>query len=931
MERTVNKAVRILSIDAKDLYNSNHLQRENPVGYNIRRPDGQLNTKKFINTFDYSLEMIKMREVYEKVYRRINFGQKIGDYEYTQQVINVTFKYSNKEFNRFYGNTYIRQGYDLEDVTLNNCLAFLPDGQLLAIQVNTPTSPPSDEDVEKIAPYFSFSGDRYGCCKEPKATHTRAELREIIYRDGFVCDGIKYVRFKRSAGSSRVGKCLFINEALYKRMHKWELCGLKIDEGDEIDLAAFESYISLTCSSIIDTVDIQPEQILVIDDFESTFKEQCVAVTFDGENMCADIADTEITNSIWDGQSLADVSLFENHPHNGMMLLRNRFFKSCCFNTNIQRFFTECGVTDVEQLNGRTLAKSLGDIKLITTPSSIKYLKFGSLDQWLDNLDPMFGLVKCEKRTHFFNGRMVQIHYQLLNSLQLTYQEVEDLVRPSADYIKLVKSDPCVFRYHIKYPMNDPEEDYEGLNTKNEIIYKLLGINDKFADTAMYQKFKYEAVKSFTNNVKKGHVLVNGNYSTLFGNPMEMLFHAVGMFDGKSKLGVGNIHCKRFSYGKELLGSRSPHVCSGNVWVAKNVAAADIDYYFNLSREIVCINSIGENLLERLSGADFDSDTVLLTDNPILLKAAKRNYANFAVPTRLIGSKKRKRYYTKEDMADLDIKTGVNKIGEIVNLSQELNTLMWDMVNNGASLESVHELYCDVAMLDVMSNIEIDSAKKEYPTDNTKELKKLKLKYERRTDDGRRIMPGFFAPVSRAKGYYDIKKKSYKSHKTTMDYLQKAIRKTFGANKYRSGKVVPFVDILNGSYANGSRMNLDQIYRVIDLLENTQNDAKGIWMMSDLDEAMKRATVHDLKREVADYIADIHFNGATMYMLLSMLEDEKYTRIQQILLSILFGSPNTSFFDILDDSRQPRDVLIEDPDNGDIRIYDFRFKKQKIE
>ena len=538
--------------------------------------------------------------------------------------------------------------------------------------------------------------------------------------------------------------------------------------------------------------------------------------------------------------------------------------------------------------------------------------------------------MKCEKRTHFFNGRMVRIHYQLLNSLQLSYAEVEELIKPSADYVRLLKSDPCVFRYHIKYPMYDAEEDYQGLTTKNEIVYKLLGINDKFSDTKMYYTFRTDAIRSFVNDIKKGHVLVNGNYSTLFGNPMEMLFHAVGMFDGRSKLGVGNIHCKRFNYGKEILGSRSPHVCSGNVWVANNVAAADIDYYFNLSREIVCINSIGENVLERLSGSDFDSDTVLLTDNKILLAAAKRNYANFAVPTRMISSKKRKRHYTKEDMADLDIKTGINKIGEIVNLSQELNTLMWDMVNNGASLESVHGLYCDVAMLDVMSNIEIDSAKKEYPTDNTKELKKLKLKYERRTDDGRRIMPGFFAPVSRAKGYYDVKKKSYKLHATTMDYLQRAIRKHMGNNYRQKRKYIPFVDMLNGSYANGCRMNLDQVYRVLNLLQSTRESIQHIWYEPDLDDDQKHRAVYEKKAEVAEYIANIHFNGATMYMLLSMIEDERYSNLQQMLFTILFGAPNTSFFDILDDSRQARDVLVED-DNGDIWLYDFTFIKKKIQ
>ena len=105
----------------------------------------------------------------------------------------------------------------------------------------------------------------------------------------------------------------------------------------------------------------------------------------------------------------------------------------------------------------------------------------------------------------------------------------------------------------------------------------------------------------------------------------------------------------------------------------------------------------------------YDSDTSLITDNPILIEAAKRNYNNFAVPTGLVKSVKGKKKYTPEDLADLDVRTSVNKIGEIINLSQELNTRLWDMVNSGADVMSkdVQELYNDVARLDVLSNLEI--------------------------------------------------------------------------------------------------------------------------------------------------------------------------------------------------------------------------------
>ena len=57
------------------------------------------------------------------------------------------------------------------------------------------------------------------------------------------------------------------------------------------------------------------------------------------------------------------------------------------------------------------------------------------------------------------------------------------------DYLNLIKSDPCVFRYSIRYPVRDEEQQCDGLNLKNDIIYKMLGVNDRFAETKMYHEF----------------------------------------------------------------------------------------------------------------------------------------------------------------------------------------------------------------------------------------------------------------------------------------------------------------------------------------------------------------------------------------------------------------------------------------------------------
>ena len=76
------------------------------------------------------------------------------------------------------------------------------------------------------------------------------DLRAHFYQNGFYLDGVHFVRYKRSAGSSREGKCLFIDERLYKAMNKWSGCGLKV----QTDLASWESYKALSLSSIKGTI-----------------------------------------------------------------------------------------------------------------------------------------------------------------------------------------------------------------------------------------------------------------------------------------------------------------------------------------------------------------------------------------------------------------------------------------------------------------------------------------------------------------------------------------------------------------------------------------------------------------------------------------------------------------------------------------------------
>lgn len=194
------------------------------------------------------------------------------------------------------------------------------------------------------------------------------QLREYFYENGFHIDGIHYVRYKRSAGSSREGKCLFIDERLYKAMAKWSECGLK----PKMNLASWESYKALSLSSIKGTVTIPLEGILFVPDYKSTFTDEVISVEVQDGTLTSAHKQTEITNDIWDGESLLDESVFRgNYADKHMLLLRNKFSQSCAFRTKLQKWFQDKNIT-LKELKSRR--NNFLDQKIIRNRDEDTYL-----------------------------------------------------------------------------------------------------------------------------------------------------------------------------------------------------------------------------------------------------------------------------------------------------------------------------------------------------------------------------------------------------------------------------------------------------------------------------------------------------------------------------------------------------------------------------
>lgn len=58
----------IPSIDAKDLYLSNNYIKNVPCGYKLAHKDEAKHPRKYINSFDYSLDLIELRKAAGSIY-----------------------------------------------------------------------------------------------------------------------------------------------------------------------------------------------------------------------------------------------------------------------------------------------------------------------------------------------------------------------------------------------------------------------------------------------------------------------------------------------------------------------------------------------------------------------------------------------------------------------------------------------------------------------------------------------------------------------------------------------------------------------------------------------------------------------------------------------------------------------------------------------
>ena len=748
---------------------------------------------------------------------------------------------------------------------------------------------------------------------------------------------IRYKMLYRNASKAKVGLCNFINEELYDDAYDWLTMGLgtKLPK-DNAKIVEISAYAPLTTSTIEDRFYMDVDDMLILEDQDSFFRTIAEIVRAEEYSSTERVVDeektaknkktailkgrvdiygnpiyktvykkvpcvkkkcvvnreeTDVKNTLWDGMALIESDVMPNWC-NGMVLLRNHFFKACAFRTYIQKFLrdyaAEHGIDydtwELTDVFGRKhLAKN---IKVITTDNAIKWKKFVDLmggtlsaayDYWCDRVRAdgcQWGCVKTDHPSKLsYQGDVQQLSYQMINTLPCTKEEIGELAKTSIDYVELLKNDNNEFVKYLR-------ANATAVN-HYDMLADLYEWNPEFANSRMWKVDKSKIISQYVFRLRKGKIVAPGDNLTVCGNPYALLLHTVGedwRTDPTMKPEEGVIQCytPKFADGEYLCGIRNPHNSANNIGYFKNVKHELMSKYFAFSNNIMAVNCIETDIQARMNGEDFDSDFNFVTNQPQMVEAARKAYSEYPtvvneIPESGLTYRNELHEYARMDSAMQQAQRAIGGSSDSAQLAQ---SYMWSKVAKGEFDDEYQQLYHNTVILAVLAQVAIDGIKRQYAVDANDEIARIRdMDCMKRKKD----FPTFIKYTHKIqmtkngeeRPYDEIKKEKRSVAKRVdnhlvcpMNYLEEYLDKIQGASRGEVVDTSEFFVKIKG------KANNRQMGKIREIVEEYDNFVKHYMMAYAEDKEMSISAIIEKTKEVLDALGKLRINKVTMNRLI---------------------------------------------------------------
>ena len=559
---------------------------------------------------------------------------------------------------------------------------------------------------------------------------------------GFLVNGITYKRLICTTNGVKTSSVVYAADRLVEyngetiNIHKELKRRIENGRNKEIKLspAKYGAYESLAASASIpvswprSSESNIPGGIIVVKDCIVNFKTDFIEIDDsnpDAEPIVTEKHNEDFINNLSDGCSMMLPHLSKRwHGELGGdsektmsgCNMRCAFTKGMALTFDFIKFAEEV-MGASEEFQGQYLIKDywghmrdVRDADLILTESQLKLC--GSYTSWEDYywkcIENKYTL-RVTKTSEEENDDVRQLNYQFIQSLDLTDDDIDELVSPTVNEIKdIMELDP---QKSIAYLCG------KGLNEKNvmsaENIAKALMINqDTINDPYIRAKIK-KMINRRIKDAKIGVLDIHGNFQILSGDLYALCESMFGL-EPRGILDAGEIYSK-YWYDEgidRVLCFRAP-MSNAHSIVAQNICKKEKAlYWFEYIDTCVVVNG-WDTMPAALNGFDFDGDLLFTTNNEPLMRSQKNLLALNCVQTQT----------PKKVISEIDIiasnKAGFgSKIGSITNKITAMTSLMANYEIGSPEYETLrYRTQCGQAL----QQREIDKAKGILPIPMPKE------------------------------------------------------------------------------------------------------------------------------------------------------------------------------------------------------------------
>jgi hypothetical protein len=539
---------------------------------------------------------------------------------------------------------------------------------------------------------------------------------------GFYVNGIKYLRLICTTGGVKTSTVVYVSEKVHAELKK------RIENGknNEVKLvpAKLGAYEALAASGSLevswpkDKYAPIPGGVIVVRD---AFTEFCAdLINIDDSDRTKEPVvqfspNQSVRNDCSDGCSMMLPSLSKRwngelnddyeHTMSGCNL-RCAWTKGMTFTFDYIKFAEEVvGASEdcpekylITDIWGQQ--RDIRDSELIITESQLKL--WSCYDSWEDYynkcLENKYTIRVAKTAPHEVDD-IRQLNYQFIQSLNLSDEDVQDLIAPTVNEIKdIIGLDP---RKSIVYLCGKNLND-SSIQHADNAARALMANPESIKDPYIRNRIK-KMINKRIREAKIGVLDVHGNFQIISGDLYALCESMFGL-EVHGLLKAGEIYSKYWKEHnvKRVMCARAP-MSNEHSLVSQDICYDDkVEYWFKYMDTVAVVNA-WDTMPMALNGFDFDGDLIFTTDNQALL----RNQTNLPA-LNCIQYNASKKVVTEEDVIKANKDGFGSKIGSITNRITAITSLMANYEPGSVEYETLrYRTQCGQAL----QQEEIDKAK----------------------------------------------------------------------------------------------------------------------------------------------------------------------------------------------------------------------------